>query len=298
MRLAMVLLAGCGRVAFDPNGDASDAPDGSEVDAPPPQCMTFSAFGPAAPMTVLNSSMAETSPSLTNDGLSIYFGSYVDGDQDIYVSRRAAIGAPWGTPTKVVELELVGNEEGNVEISGDELELFYGEYAVYHSTRGSVSDPWPPVTLMIGDSSPFTSPQGPELSRDGLTLHFYANVAGMGGDMFYTTRADRAAPFIGAQSLSALNTTDGEGFVSLSAIGVEMFFTNYANGPNVYRATRPDTSTHATWVSGGVLADIDTGSDQEDAEISADGTELYFLSTRAGGLGVYDIWLATRVCLD
>jgi hypothetical protein len=214
------------------------------------------------------------------------------------VSRRAAIGQPWSTPAKIVELERGGDEEGNVEISGDELELYYGESEVFWSQRASRSDPWPAVQLMITDSIPFMAPQGPELSRDGRTLYFAANTTGGGGDIFFTTRADVTAPFLGSQTLSALNTTDSEGFVSLSTSGVEMFYSSYAAGINVYRATRPDTSTHATWVSVGVVTDIDSSADQEDAELSADGTELYFLSLRSGGLGLYDIWRATRACLD
>jgi hypothetical protein len=47
----------------------------------------------------------------------------------------------------------------------------------------------------------------------------------------------------------------------------------------------------------GVVLEIDATDAKEDAEISADGTELYFISMRAG-LGNYDIWVATRTCLD
>ena len=49
----------------------------------------------------INTTYFEVCPSVTKDGLSLYFGSHRPGgfgSVDIYVSQRASTNDPWGTP--------------------------------------------------------------------------------------------------------------------------------------------------------------------------------------------------------
>ncbi len=120
----VLVLGSCGRIDYDPIGEGGidsggppdtgldsalvDAPmdaahldgatDGAAPDAAP--CTSFGPFAPPRPVTQLNSSALEASPSLTATGLALYFSSFRDGDQDIYVSRRESVAAPWGSPTR------------------------------------------------------------------------------------------------------------------------------------------------------------------------------------------------------
>jgi WD40 repeat protein len=60
-------------------------------------------FGPASPVTELNTSSSEQRPSIAFNGLAIYFFSDRPGSSgnDIWVSTREDLDAPWASPTNV-----------------------------------------------------------------------------------------------------------------------------------------------------------------------------------------------------
>jgi hypothetical protein len=136
----------------------------------------------------------EFGPSLveTDEGTYLFFSSDgfdVGGDQDIYMSRRAADGS-FGAPTLVAELSSpVHDFMPNVRKDGREIVFNsnrdggFGGQDVYTATRASTSDPWStPVNL-----GPAVNTAGSEtrssLSWDGRRLHF-----GRDGNIFVSTR--------------------------------------------------------------------------------------------------------------
>lgn len=74
---------------------------------------TLGAFNGANPLVALNTLGLNGFPVLTNDGLTIYFGSTRGtgaGGFDIWVAKRASTGAVFGTPTAVAELNSANND--------------------------------------------------------------------------------------------------------------------------------------------------------------------------------------------
>src|SRR5262245_56338213 len=73
-----------------------------------------SGFGPWGPTvnlaTTVNSPSHDQRPTISKDGLSLYFGSNRPGSagtmegSDLYVSQRASVNDPWGAPRKVEAL--------------------------------------------------------------------------------------------------------------------------------------------------------------------------------------------------
>jgi hypothetical protein len=136
----------------------------------------------------VNSSVSETWPSISADGLSLFFcawnrpgGGY--GDADIWVTTRATVSDPWGAP---VNLGPPVNDEGRQQtpsISADGLALFLcGWDDIWVTTRATVSDPWgtpvhlgPPVNTLSTDYCPY-------ISADGSSLYFVSDRFGGEGD--------------------------------------------------------------------------------------------------------------------
>ena len=126
----------------------------------------------------------DSEPSLSSNGLSLYFGR---GDEiglargaDIFVATRATVDSPWSDPQPVPGINAASWSDLSPDISADGLEIYFssdrpggqGSADLWTSRRASLSDPWSePVNLDINTS--FWE-AGPDLSSDGLTLFFHS----------------------------------------------------------------------------------------------------------------------------
>ncbi len=130
---------------------------------------------------VVNTASHDTEPSISADGLSLYFGSDRSGDSDIWVTTRPTKNDPWTEPVK---LELTVNSGGawTPSISADGLALFfgseraggYGKIDMWVSTRPTTDDAWgEPVNLGPSINTPYLE-LVPCISRDGSSLYFTA----------------------------------------------------------------------------------------------------------------------------
>jgi len=287
MRRAVVALAltGCGRIAFDPlAGNGGTDPDGGM-----PVCT--GPFTNVQLVPPLNTATLDWAPEESADGLTVYFGSNRTGDPELYRATRATRTAPWGTPIVISELVANGDEEDNPTLSDDELEIFYGRSNTYRTTRPTKAALWStPVETVL------TSGQGPFLSADGLTLYFTGFTGGY--DLFFITRPDRSSMFVqaNAQPLTSINTAGEDGWPYLTDDELTIYFSSDAAGSiDLWTATRANkTDPFAPAV---LVEIVNSPATEYDAEISADGTTLWFASNRAGGMGDFDIYVATRPCL-
>jgi len=139
----------------------------------------------------VNSTSDESSPSISADGLSLYFQSSRPsgfGDVDIYVTTRESISDPW---IPAVNLGSTVNNTGLdlcPRISKDGLLLCFSRFPsgmayppeLWLTRRTSISDLWiPPVNLDLAAVSPV-------FSADGLIMYFSSDgYGGYGGpDLF------------------------------------------------------------------------------------------------------------------
>jgi hypothetical protein len=102
---------------------------------------------------VVNTRNNEGNSSISADGLSLYFSSDRPGGQgqwDLWVTRRDAIGEAWGEAANLGSQINVGSWswETTPFISPDGLSLYFaaGDYTtdIYVSTRPTTSSPWGP----------------------------------------------------------------------------------------------------------------------------------------------------------
>jgi hypothetical protein len=101
--------------------------------------------------SVVNSSVRDDSPAITNDGLELYFISNRAGGRglaDIWVTSRPTTNDQWKTPVNVSIVNSSSYDQW-VNISGDGLTLLFqssrpgSEYGgLYMSCRKSKDDPW------------------------------------------------------------------------------------------------------------------------------------------------------------
>jgi len=140
----------------------------------------------------INSSTADGCPSISTDGLELYFESFRLGGYgggDIYVTKRATTNDPWGQPVSLGAVVNSPYQEHSLCLSADGLLLLfadnyenqnslrpggYGGCDMWMTRRASLSDPWQtPVNLGPKVNSP-AHEVVPRISCEGSILYFSA----------------------------------------------------------------------------------------------------------------------------
>jgi len=144
---------------------------------------------------MVNSPSEEGCPSISDDGLELYFWSTRPGgagSYDIWVSRRATIQDDWGMAENLGAAVNSSVADLCTDVSPDSLSLLFvsarpGGYGgnlgdLWMSRRPEIGDSWgPPINLgpMVNGSY---NENGPCLSTDGSTLYFSSDRPGGSGD--------------------------------------------------------------------------------------------------------------------
>jgi Tol biopolymer transport system component len=262
----------------------------------------------------INSSSVEVDPSISADGLELFFESRRPsghGPADIYVSRRASKDDPWGPCMNIGAPVNTEYWDQCPSISADGLSLYFssdrpGGYGIddlWVTTRASVSDPWVPPVNLGATVNTSADEWMPSISADGLVLFFMSSRAGGfgGNDLWFTSRATKNDPWGSPVNLGAtINSSLHEAFPDISADSRMLFFSDHMLGPwrpggyggqDIWITTR--TTTNDPWGKPMNLGPVINSSDYDTSpNISADGSTLYFCSNRPGGIGTYDLWQA------
>jgi len=138
------------------------------------------------------------------------------------------------------------------------------------------------------------------LSADGLTLYFHSDRSGGSGtqDLWQTTRSAQDQPFTQPTNMGPLiNSGDSEQGPAISSDGLEMiFFSNRPGGKgelDLWRSTR--SSVNQPFGKPTNLGDeVNSNSLDAHPSLSPDGKSLVFVSTRPGGRGDADFYIAMR----
>ncbi len=304
----------------------------SEDDGPPQ-------FGPwSAPVNLndyptpaassVNSVFTEVNPSISKNGLSLYFacdgcpGSY--GGFDLYVSQRASIGDAWGPPQNLGPTINTPYNEAGPELSNDEHRLFFnsnrpdgyggfknfGGVDIYVSRRHNKRDDFgwqAPENLGPGVNTEFNDRSATyfEDERTGtITIFFHSDRrGGLLPNDIYTSTLQPDETFGPAVLVPELSSDRNDEEVEVRRDGLEIFFSSNrfggvggrGGGGDLWTSTRASTSD--PWSPPVNLGSVvNTLNHESGPALSWDGTTLYFVSAfRPGNASpFFDIWVTTR----
>ena len=255
----------------------------------------------------VNSSSGDWSPSISADGLTLYFNSNRPGgygDYDLWVTKRPTVSDPWGTPVNLGPAVNSSAWEAFPSISADGLSLFfesprtggYGSFDLWVTTRATKDDDWgTPVNLgpSVNSSS---SDATPGISADGLSLFFESTRSGGYGnfDLWVTTRTTPDADWSAPVNLGAtVNSSAWDGGPRISADGLALFFMSRRTGGSgnydLWITTRE--TTNDDWgIPINLGPTVNNSAGEVPGSISADGLLLFFDSDQPGGVGGVDMW--------
>jgi WD40 repeat protein len=312
----ILALGGCGEASRSPVAPAAGPLTADAV----PQFSDWSV--PVDVGAPVNTPFFDQGESLSKDGLQLYYASNQPGgfgDADLYVARRACadLARPecaWQTPVNLGATVNTNDFEAAPRLSVDGHRLYFtstrpggfGGQDLYVSRRRDKGDDlgWEaPVNLGPGINTANDEGASDIFEDDatGASQLYYgvgpANSAAV--DIYVSTLGPDGAYGPGVP-VAELNTAFLERMPTLAHDGLAIFFASNrpggSGGLDLWTATR--TSTSAPW-SEPVNLGPTVNSAVIDARpaISWDGTQLYFQSPRAGGLGGFDLFVTTRVKL-
>ena len=198
------------------------------------------------------------SPSLTEDGLELYFADGQmntpnpggRGGSDVWVMKRTARDALWGEPVNLGPTLNTQHHDDTPCISADGLELYFSCNVYDHpqnselfvSTRLTRDDPWQePVHLGPGINSSqyeFT----PWISPDGLSLFFSR---GFSKSRIHVSRRQTIADSWGPAEFFAPVSSAGAGDVWSTSPGQAEYNLSFADGDPMLYFARGSTVTTA-----------------------------------------------------
>jgi hypothetical protein len=260
---------------------------------------------------LVNSSFREFHPSMSKDGLSLYFASdRLDtfGGLDLYVSRRNNREEPWGTPTNLGPVLNTEASDQSPALSRDGHYLFFatdrpgglGGLDIWISYREQTHDdfawgapaPITEINSVANDAGPsfFENEEGrPQLYFNSL------RAGGAGLADIYLTELQEDGTWNPPAAVTELNTRFEEQRPSIRYDGLEIFFGSTRPGSaafDLWTSTRE--SVAAPW-SAPVRLDINTPALDFQPGLAQDGMTLYFSSNRPNAVGNTDLWVSTRV---
>jgi len=274
-------------------------------------------FGTATNLgPTVNSSAWDNGPSISADGLSLFFHSLRAGGfgvDDIWVTRRATKADPWGTPVNLGPTVNSSSLDVCPCISADGLALFfaserpggYGGADIWVTTRPTTDEDWgAPVNLgpTVNSSA---QEVGPNNSADGLELFFSGYTRGPyrpGGfgmsDLWVTTRKTKHDPWTEPVNLGpTVNSPAADHHPTISDDGLCLSFGSARpggyGGPwgwgDLWVTTR--ATANEPWGEPVNLGPtVNSSADEICSDISPDGLMLFFGSERPGGAGSKDLW--------
>lgn len=286
----------------------------------PPQYSDWSApvyLGPAVNWP----GKSDQQPAISKDGLSLYFSSGRPGavgglgDIDLYVSQRASVNDPWGTPQNLGPNINSTSWEFGPALSPDGHRLYFsslrpggfGENDLYVSRRHNKRDDfaWQPAeNLGSGVNSP-SGDSNPCLFEDDetgtTTLYFQSErPGGLGLSDIYASTLQPDETFGTPVLVVELSSSFADLGPDIRRDGLEMFLASNRpgtyGGQDLWVSTRPSTSDPwSTPVNLGPV--VNSAAVENTPALSFKGTELYFTSTRLGGPAPQDLWVSTRTKL-
>jgi len=259
---------------------------------------------------IVNTSHSDDLPSVSADGLELYFESNRpggSGDWDVWVISRATPYDEWGEPTNLGPLVNSSGWDGSPCPSADGLALYfasdrsggYGNGDIWVTRRATRSDDWGPPENLGPTVNSSADEVFPAISFDGLQLYFCEYfVFRPGGhgrsDLWVTTRPTTSEPWGPPVNLGpTVNSSDHDRAPSISTDGLALFFMSKrpgGYGGNDLWITRRVTGDDEWGTPVNLGPPVNSPSSDAGPGISADGHTLYFHSDRSGGEGYEDIW--------
>jgi hypothetical protein len=187
----------------------------------------------------ISSAFFDITPSISLDGLSLYFGSNRPGPfsppwPDLWMSHRISVNDAWGEPVNLGVGVNTSLFEGSINVSPDQRTVYFAGvtpdfvFDIFVATRTSIDDPFGPRVKLPQPINSEGQDYGPALTPDGHTVFFSSGAdnpfaPGAINHLFVSERLNDGAPWGPRIYLDSLNcATCFAGLPTIRAGGKEI----------------------------------------------------------------------------
>jgi hypothetical protein len=262
-------------------------------------------FGAPEPLVgIVFDSNSEWGPSLSADGLTLYFAQSGSGHHDLYRATRPDRGVTFSTPVALTALNT-GDDDGTPFISADGLRLYFhsnrdggpGGKDLYVATRSSVAAEFTSAELLANVNSADID-HLPRLSSDELTLWFTSTRDGGAGgaDLWTASRDSIDAPFGTPIPFDAINGSSGDESGWVTQDDLVLIFDSIRDGSGnseIFITSR--ASAGQTFATPTHLSEVNSTANEYNVFMTLDERELFFSSNRDSGAR-HHLFRALRSC--
>ncbi len=288
MRLGWWLLAVVPACSFQPGAFMTYDGQTGDVVVPMDSDVTVGWSTPAK-IVELEDAAGNDDPSLTDDLLQIYFGTYrSDLDEDIWYATRNSVDEPFGTPQPAYDLNTTFAET-TAKITGNGKAIYFASNRlgsnvdIYVSTRAEVDQPWS-QPMRVDELSSAGGDYAPFAQSDQLRIVMCSGPSPTQEAMYVATRSSTGVQWSTPNRIVELdepNVSDCDPNEPRS--NVLYYATSHLNNDgtfDIYRASR--TSSTAPYGNRTAHSINLPGFNDRDPWLSADERTMVFASDRDG----------------
>ena len=273
----------------------------------------------------INSADDEAYPTITKDGLALYFArrpvGNADGseagvpseanDWDIFVSTRLSLDAPWGEPQRLPDHINTDGEEHSVSLSPDGHWMYfsstelgaYGGFDIFKSYRSDLADElaWGKPENLGRDVNTAQYDvcviYHQEENSDLASLYFVSNREGTTGqtDIWRIGYDPKSGEYSEAENILAVSSPLGDFHLDPEAGFVWTKREGGFGGGDIWHSDKDDDGNWLPPVNLG--NSINTEYEEQLPSPFDHGRIIYFPSDRPGGSGNRDIYIAEKNAL-
>jgi hypothetical protein len=224
-----------------------------------------------------------------------------DCDTALDALDTGCVAATFTAPVLIAEIAAIGFDDVAPTATGDLLEMFFesdrgggsGAVDIWTSTRASVMDPWGAPTN-VTEFNTIDREASPGVSSDGLRMYFSSDRPGsIDRDIWFSSRATRTAPWTAPVHEDVLSSADKERTSAENSSGLLLIVERQVLGTfDLFERAL----VGGIWSLVRTLTELDSPgvTDDQPCLVGDNGLQVFFTSDRAGGVGLSDIWTATR----
>jgi hypothetical protein len=297
-----VLVAGCGRIAFDVRGDGSSSgdDDGGGGDARPIDAAPCASWSTWSTPVAINAG-SHYMGSISDDGLMLMYANYNGtNNDDLYIVTRTSTASAFGAEQLVTELQTVDNDFN--PITHDGLTVYFTSERgatpadLYVTTRPNLGAQFSTPVAVAGGINQGSYDATGWVSPDGLRMYLASDFATPDVDIYVASRASTAVPFGAANPLAELEAAGTDAHPVLTSDELEIIWSSrrLTATYDLFHATRANRTD--PFGSPTVISELQTFNDDGYAALSPDGTTMYFNYNFLTTTGTAPVFMSTRTC--